>query len=304
VRVFVTGASGLVGTALCQSLASRGHEVIGLSRRAAPPAGAAVAGLQWVAGDPAVAGPWQEALARADAVVHLAGEPVAGGRWTAERKERIVRSRLDSTRRVAEVVAAGGPTVLVSASAVGYYADRGDEVLTEASAPGSDFLADLSVRWEAAAAAAAVRARVTCPRIGIVRARDGGALPALVRPFRWFVGGPLGDGAAWQPWIHLADLVGLLVLAVEDGRVRGPLNAVSPGIVRNRELARAVGLTLKRPWLLPAPQAAVRLVAGEMAQVVLASQRVIPARALELGYRFAYPDLGGALRDLLQPGGT
>jgi uncharacterized protein (TIGR01777 family) len=297
VKVFVTGASGLIGRALCAELAARGHAVVGLTRRPVSGRGGATpAGMSWVVGDPAVPGAWLEELQRADAVVHLAGEPVAGGRWTAERKERIVRSRLDSTKLVAEAVAAAGPGVLVSGSAVGFYGDRGEERLTEASAPGSDFLAGVSARWEAAAAPAAKRARVTCVRTGIVLSGDGGALPALAGPFRWFVGGPLGDGAFWQPWIQLEDEVGLLVMAIEDQRVSGPLNAAAPGIVRNRDLARALGRVLRRPALFPVPRAAVRLVAGEMAQVVLASQRVVPEKALALGYRFKLGELEEALR--------
>jgi uncharacterized protein (TIGR01777 family) len=233
-------------------------------------------------------------------VVHLAGEPVAGGRWSEARKERIIRSRLDSTRLVAATIAAGGPGVFVSGSAVGYYGERGDEPLPETAPPGTGFLAELSAQWEAATAPAARRARVTCVRTGIVLAREGGALPVLARPFRLFVGGPMGDGAFWQPWIHLADEVGLLVLALEDGRVSGPLNAVAPGVARNRELARAVGEALGRPSSFPTPASAVRLVAGEMAEVILASQRVVPEKALALGYRFRFPDLDGALRDLLR----
>jgi uncharacterized protein (TIGR01777 family) len=295
-HVFVTGATGLIGQALGAALVARGDQVTALSRRhgAGLPRGVAP-----VEGDPALAGRWIEALARADAVVHLAGEPVAGGRWTAARKARIAASRLDSTRRVAEAVAAGGPGVLVQGSAVGFYGDRGDELLDEGAAPGHGFLADLSVRWEAAAAPAAARARVVLLRTGVVLARQGGALPALARPFRLFAGGPLGDGQAWQPWIHLADQVGLILLALDDARASGPLNAVSPGSVRQAELARTLARVLHRPNLLAVPAAALRLAVGEMAEVLLASQRVVPARAQALGYRFRFPALEPALRDLL-----
>jgi uncharacterized protein (TIGR01777 family) len=295
-HVFVTGATGLIGRALCAALAERGDQVTGLTRRAvvAPPRG-----VRLLEGDPAAEGPWTAALGAADAVVHLAGEPVAGGRWTAERKARLAASRLDSTRVVAAAVAAGGPAVLVQGSAVGFYGDRGDEPLDEAAAPGRGFLADLSVRWEAAAAPAAARARVVLLRTGIVLAREGGALPALARPFRLFAGGPLGGGQAWQPWIHLADQVGLLLLALDDGGVRGPLNAVAPGVVRQAELARTLAEVLRRPNLFPVPGAALRLAVGEMAEVLLASQRVVPARAVAAGYRFRFPGLEAALRDLL-----
>ncbi len=295
-KVFVTGATGLIGRALCLALLERGDEVSALSRQAAA---SLPRGVRPVLGDPAAAGPWTEALGQADAVVHLAGEPVAGGRWTAERKARIAASRLDSTRLVAAVVAAGGPRLLVQGSAVGFYGDRGGEPLDETAAPGRGFLAELSVRWEAAAAPAAARARVVLVRTGLVLAREGGALPVLARPFRLFAGGPLGDGTAWQPWIHLADQIGLLLLALDDPRASGPLNAVAPAPVQQAELARTLARVLHRPNLFPVPGVALRLVVGEMAEVLLASQRVVPARAMALGYRFRFPTLEPALRDLM-----
>jgi uncharacterized protein (TIGR01777 family) len=252
-----------------------------------------------VEGDPSRPGRWQEALARADACVHLAGEPVAAGRWSAARKARIERSRVDSTRLVAEVIAAGGPSVLVAGSAVGFYGSRGDEPLDEAAPPGEGFLAGVCVRWEEATRAAEGRARVVHLRTGLVLARDGGALPRLLLPFKLLAGGPLGDGSAWQPWLHLDDEVGLIRLALEDGRVSGPLNAAAPGSVRSRDLARAVGRVLHRPSSFPAPALALRLALGELAELLLSSQRVLPARALELGHAFRYPDLEPALRDLM-----
>jgi uncharacterized protein (TIGR01777 family) len=298
-HVFLTGATGLIGRALSASLLAEGHQVTALTRDPAAAARALPPGVRAVAGDPARPGPWQEALAGADACVHLAGEPVAGGRWTAERKARIESSRVDSTRLVAGVIAAAGPRVLVAGSAVGFYGSRGDELLDEGAAAGQGFLADVCVRWEAATRPAEARARVVHLRTGIVLARDGGALPRLVLPFKLLAGGPLGDGAAWQPWIHLADVVGLLRLALEDGRVRGPLNAAAPGAATSRDLARALGAVLHRPSLIPAPAAALRLALGEMAEVVLASQRVVPRKALDLGYAFRFPALEPALRDLL-----
>jgi uncharacterized protein len=298
-HVLITGATGLIGRTLAATLLADGHAVTALTRQGSAaarlPAGATV-----LEGDPARPGRWQEALAGCDACVHLAGEPVAAGRWTAERKARIESSRVDSTRLVAEVIAAGGPTVLVSGSAVGFYGDRGDERLDEASPPGTGFLAEVSRRWEEAAAPAARRARVVNVRTGIVLARDGGALPALARPFRLLAGGPIGDGAFWQPWIHLVDEVALLRLALEDGRVSGPLNATAPEPVLNRDLAAAVGRVLHRPALLRAPELAVRLLTGELADVLLASLRVVPSRALALGYAFRFPSLEPALVDLLR----
>ena len=297
VNVFVTGATGLIGRALCEALVLRGDAVTALSR--APDARERVAqGVRVIPGDPTVAGAWQDELARADACVNLAGESL-DARWNEARKRRFRASRVEATRNVAAVLAAGGPTVLVSASAVGIYGDRGDEPLDERSPPGEGFLAELCRAWEAAAEPAAGRARVVLLRTGIALAAHGGALPRMVRPFRLLAGGPLGDGRFFQPWIHLSDVIGIALLALDDARVRGPLNATAPEPVRNRDLARAIGKVLSRPSLLPAPRAAIRLAVGEMAEVVLASQRVLPRRALELGYRFRFPELEGALRDLL-----
>jgi uncharacterized protein len=297
-QVFVTGATGLIGRAVCGALLAAGHAVTALSRSAGA-AGKLPAGTRVVAGDPTEPGPWEEALAGCDACVNLAGEPIAEGRWTPERKRRIRESRVRSTERVAAAVRAGGPRVLVSGSAVGYYGSRGDELLDERSAPGEGFLADVCRAWEEAAAPASARARVVLLRTGIVLSREGGALPKLVRPFRLFAGGPIGRGDFWQPWIHVADEVGLVRFALEDARVEGPLVASAPEPARNRDLARAIGKALGRPSLLPAPELAVRLAIGEAAGAVLASQRAVPRKALELGYRFRHPSLQAALGELL-----
>ncbi len=298
-HVFLTGATGLVGTALARSLLRRGDAVTALSRSPeAPPQ--LPAGVRHLQGDPARPGAWEAELSRADACVHLAGEPIAAGRWTPERKERIRASRVDSTGRVAEVIRGGGPRVLVSASAVGIYGDRGDELLDEASSTGRGFLADVGRAWEAAAEPARARARVVALRSGIVLARQGGALPRLALPFRLLAGGTLGRGAFWQPWIHLADEVGLILFALDDPHVEGPLVASAPNPVPNRELARTLGKVLRRPALLPAPTFALRLALGELAAELLASQRAVPNKARALGYRFRFPELELALRELLR----
>ncbi len=297
-RVFVTGATGLVGRALCAELASRGHTVVALSR--APGGGGRLAaGAIAVQGDPASPGPWQDELARCDSCIHLAGESLDAGRWTAERKRRIRESRVRSTENVAAVLRERGPGVLVSGSAVGFYGSRGDEVLDEDAPPGDGFLAETCQAWEAAAMRAAPRARVVLLRTGVVLAAEGGALPRMVRPFRLFAGGPLGNGAFWQPWIHLADEVGLVLLALDDAGAQGPLVAAAPAPVRNRDLARAIGAALHRPALLPAPRLAIRLAAGEVADELLASQRCLPRRALALGYRFRFDEAGAAVKQLL-----
>jgi uncharacterized protein (TIGR01777 family) len=295
-RVFLTGATGLIGRALSASLCGDGHEVVALSRGASP--AGLPAGSRAVLGDPAVPGAWQDELSRCDACVNLAGEPVAAGRWTEERRRRIRDSRVNATRNLAAAIAGGGPTVLVSGSAIGYYGPRGDEVLDEASPPGDDFLARVAVEWEEAASQAARRARVVLVRTGIVLAAEGGALPKLALPFRLLAGGPVGDGRFWQSWIHIADQVGILRLALEDPAASGPVNATAPDPVRNRDLARAMGRVLRRPSLLATPAFAGRAALGEMAEAVLASQRVVPRAALSLGYRFRWPALEPALRDL------
>ncbi|WP_242370655.1 TIGR01777 family oxidoreductase [Anaeromyxobacter sp. SG26] len=297
-HVFVTGATGLIGRALCGALLEAGHAVTALSRsrgadRILP------AGTRVLTGDPAEGGGWEEALAACDACVNLAGEPIVEGRWTAAKKRRIRESRVRATERIAAVVRAGGPRVLVSGSAVGWYGSRGDELLDEGSSGGEGFLADVCREWEAAAAPAAARARLVLLRTGIVLSPAGGALPKLVRPFRLFAGGPLGRGDFWMPWIHLADEVGIVRFALEDARVEGPLAACAPEPVRNRDLARAIGKVLGRPSFLAAPEVAVRFAVGEAAEAVLGSQRVVPRKALELGYRFRFPNLEAALRELL-----
>ena len=296
-HVFVTGATGLIGRALCGALVAAGHRVSALSRygsRQGLPAP-----VRMVHGDPALVGPWLEALAECDACVHLAGEPVAAGRWTDERKRRIRDSRVESTRGVAELVASRGPSVLVSGSAVGYYGPRGDEPLDEEASPGGDFLAEVCKEWEAAALVASSRARVVTLRTGIVLAREGGALPRMLLPFRFFAGGPIGRGDFWQSWIHLADEVGLIAWALETPSVAGPLNATAPNPARNRELARAIGRVLRRPSALPVPTLGLKLALGELADAVATGQRVLPSKAIALGYRFRQPDLEPALRDLL-----
>ena len=289
-RVVVTGASGTIGGALAGALRDRGDTVIGISRS---PAGAA-GDVDWRSWDDLPA-----AVAEADAVVHLAGAGVADKRWSAARKRELRESRIDTAQRIVAAIqaAADKPAVLVSGSAVGVYGSRGDELLTEDSAPGADFLARLCVDWEAAAQGAGVRT-VTL-RTGVVLAREGGALAKLLLPFKLGAGGPIGRGRQYMPWIHRDDIVGLILHAIDTPSLEGPLNGVAPEPVSNAAFGKALGAALRRPALMPTPPIALRLLLGERAGVLTASQRVSAARAQELGYAFRHPEIGGALRDLV-----
>jgi uncharacterized protein len=305
-RIVVTGGSGFLGRPLCERLVSLGHEVVSLTRGGAAADGRGhvwrgepgLRQVRWSA-TPDIEG-WGPVLDGADAVINLAGESIAATRWTAEQKRRLEGSRLDAARAVGAAVARcdAPPSVLVNASAVGYYGDRGDERLTESSPPGQDFLAGLSVRWEQEAVRAGGAARVILLRTGIALARDGGVLAKLAPPFKLFVGGRLGSGRQYMPWIHREDWIRLVVWLL-DTSVAGPVNATAPSPVTNRDFSRALGAALGRPSLLPAPAFALRLALGEMADaLLLGGQRAVPQRAMDEGFEFRYPTLGGALASI------
>jgi uncharacterized protein (TIGR01777 family) len=299
VRVLVVGGSGLIGSALCESLVRDAHEPVVLSRspeRQRVPPGVRAAG--W---DGRSLGPWVEEVASADAVVNLAGESIFG-RWTAAKKERLRRSRVDTSRLLAEAFAGvrRRPLVLVQGSAIGYYGDTGDQAVDESFPAGEDFLARLSVDWEAASVSVEpLGVRRPILRTGLVLSRNGGALVPLRRAFRAFAGGPLGDGSQWMPWIHEADEVGAIRFLLESPAATGPFNLVGPEPVRNLDFSRAVGSALARPSWLPAPKPALRLALGELGGALLAGQRAAPSRLQALGFRFRFPGLGAALADLL-----
>lgn len=299
-KILMTGVTGLIGRALSRKLKSEGHTIVGLSR--APEKSAKLTVDELLKWDGLAQLP-QEYLQGVDAVVHLAGEPVAEGRWSEERKKRIRDSRVVSTRSLVEAMrlAATKPAVLVCGSAVGFYGDRADEELDERSPAGTDFLAQVCQEWEGEAhRARASGIRVVEVRTGVVLARDGGALKKMLPPFKMGVGGALGNGRQWFPWIHLDDIVGLFNFALNTPTLNEPINATAPEIVTNAEFTKRLGKALHRPAFLPVPAFALHLLFGEMAVVLLASQRALPKAALAAGYHFTYPNLPPALEDLVQ----
>ncbi len=300
-KILVTGSSGLVGTALVNVLARGGHTVCRLVRPQTAGGGGAKEGFV-VAWNPAT-GELGGAGVGADAVVNLAGASIADGRWTTQRKELLCSSRIETTRALVGALAKmnARPSVLVSASAIGYYGDRGDETLAEESKAGGDFLAGLAQEWEAEALKArALGIRVVLVRFGIILAREGGALPKMMLPFKIGVGGKLGSGQQWMSWVALEDVVGILQLVIENASLRGAVNVVSPQPLQNAEFTHVLAQAIHRPALFPAPAFALRLALGEMADaLLLSSQRVLPGALEKLGYRFLHADLTSALAAVL-----
>jgi uncharacterized protein len=301
-HIVIAGGSGFLGTALARALATDGHDVAILTRQSAtrPPAQPRTSFVQWTP-DGSV-GSWGAVVNGATAVINLAGESIAARRWSAAQKQKLRDSRLLATRSLASAIrqAARPPAAFLSGSAVGYYGDRGDETLTEASGPGTDFLAGLAKDWEAAASDVAQLTRVALVRTGIVLDRRGGALAKMLPPFQMFVGGPLGTGTQYMPWIHKDDWVRMVSWMTTAEGARGPVNATSPGPVTNAEFSKALGRALKRPSLLPAPAFALRIALGEMADALLLSgQRALPVRATDLGFTFRYSRIDEALTSVL-----
>lgn len=298
-RLVIAGGSGFLGRPLASALAADGHDVVILTRgHSVPPGGARWRSVAWT--PEGGAGPWAREIEGAGAIVSLAGESIAGKRWTDAQKRRILDSRVHATRSLVAAVrgAAAPPHVLVSGSAVGYYGPLGDEVAAEDTPPGSDFLARVCVQWEAEAMrVASDRTRVVCIRTGLVLEKDGGALPQMLPPFRFGMGGPVGSGRQYWPWIHREDWIALVRWAIETPNVSGPLNVTAPAPVTGADFARALGRAMHRPAFMPAPAFALRLLLGEMADALLLSgQRAVPAAAEQLGFRFHYVRLDEALR--------
>ena len=297
-RVAVTGATGRVGRHLVKALADRGDEVTALSRN--PERASESLGVQAIEWDPKSGGAPAEALAGRDAVVHLAGEDIAQ-RWSDATKAEISASREKGTRNLITGIFAAEPRppALIGASASGYYGPHGDEPVDESSPPGSDWLAQVCVRWEQQTDAAMLGLRVVKVRAGIILMAGGGALGKMLPFFRSGVGGPVGGGKQYMPWIHIDDLVGIYLAAIDNDAFSGPINAASPNPVTNKEFSRSLGKALHRPAVAPVPGFVIKGMYGAMSQIVLTGVRMVPGRAGELGYEFQHPDLDEALRDTL-----
>lgn len=305
-RVFLTGGTGLVGREIIWSLCERGDSAVVLTRSKERGADKFKnfprhEAIELVQGDPAKAGKWQASVDGCDAVINLAGEPVFGKRWSESQKQKLFDSRVNTTNHLVDAMgsAAQRPQVLASASAIGYYGNTGEQEIDEDSPAADDFLAKICVAWEASAKAAAAHdARVALVRIGVVLDEFDGALATLKTPFKLGVGGPIGRGQMWMSWVHVADVAGAFLYAIDNPQVTGALNAVSPQPVRNKEFSKALASALHRPCLFPVPPFMLKLMYGESAEIITASQKVFPRKLEEWGYTFQHPEVNGALESI------
>ena len=301
-KLILTGGTGFIGNALRESLARKGHEVVVFTRQASREnhPGVRTRYCHW---DPSQKGAWERELEGTDGVINLAGEPIAQKRWTAFQKQKILESRVTATRAVVEAIRASKrkPPFLLNASAIGYYGPRGSEEVTEQAPPGKDFLGETCRAWEAQALQAEeLGIRVVRLRIGIVLEKGGGALAKMLTPFQMGLGGPLGNGRQWMSWIHLADLIGLIHFILEKKDFRGAVNGTAPNPVTMKEFTQTLGAVLRRPAFFPVPAFALKILLGEMSDLLLTGQRVLPKRALGAGYVFRYPRLKEALEAILK----
>jgi uncharacterized protein (TIGR01777 family) len=301
-KVVVAGGSGFIGRPLCQALLQDEHQVTVLSRSPAATKNRLDSRITIIEWDGCTPGGWEQTLDTADAIINLTGEAIADKRWSEDRKQALRDSRIGTTRAIVQALSRVPirSRTLINASAIGYYGPRDATPVTEESQPGSDFLAKLCIDWEQEAAQAeSLGIRVVRLRIGIVLGKKGGALPRMLPPFYFFLGGPIAPGHQWMSWIHERDVVGLILWTLANQQIRGPLNAVAPQPVTMREFCRTLGHILKRPSWLPVPEAVLRLMLGELATLLTTGQRVEPTGALRGGYVFKYSALGSALREIM-----
>ena len=305
-QILVTGGTGQIGSRLVPALLKKGHVPVILTRREAAARKMFGEGCKVVEGNPARPGDWQKAAADCDAIVNLAGENLFNHRWNDKFKAMMTESRIQATRNVVAAVSSkprradGEPKTLVNGSAIAYYGATADEELTEESPPASDFLARLCQDWETEARKAEpFGVRLAMIRIGIVLDKKAGALPNLLTPFRLGIGGPVAGGKQWMSWIHHEDMTGLLSMALENAAAVGPINGTAPHPVTNRDFGKALGKALHRPSFMPTPRLMLRAMLGEVADVVATGQRVLPKRALALGYSFKYPQIDAALAEIV-----
>jgi uncharacterized protein (TIGR01777 family) len=295
-KVLVTGGLGFIGAQLSKRLVEKGHHVTVVDHAPEPAAGTPQ-GVTYVGADTTMKGPWQDAVAGQDAIINLAGTSIFT-RWNEKTKQLMYDSRILTTRNVVEAMEQNKEMLLCSTSAVGYYGFRGDEAVAEEDSPGSDFLAQLSVDWENEANKGTEKgARVVITRFGIVLGKTGGALKQMIPAFKKFVGGPLGSGEQWFSWIHVEDLLRAFLFVFDNKDIRGPVNLCSPNPIRNKDLAKALGKVLSRPSFLRTPAFTLRLVLGEFGSVLLEGQKVVPAKLLQHGFRFRYPEIMEALQE-------
>ena len=298
-KIFISGGVGFVGKHLCRSLLNKGHHVIATGTRR-DPGDIHHDRFEYIRADTTQPGDWQHRVAESDGAVNLAGRSIFK-RWNKHYKTQLRDSRILTTRHMVTAIPEDKPFVLCSTSAVGYYGNRGDDILVEQEAGADDFLGRLSRDWEKEALAAEQKgARVAIARFGIVLGRDGGALAKMIPAFKSFVGGPLGNGRQWFPWIHIQDVVGAIEFLLVSAELSGIFNFSAPEPVTNRELGATLGRVLRRPAIMPTPAFMIRMAMGELGGVLLASQRAVPSHLLEAGYRFQYATLETALRDLCQ----
>jgi uncharacterized protein len=294
-KVCVTGASGFIGSNLTDYLLGKGHQVVAIGRSKSPNR-VSQKNYRYISADTTQSGEWQNAIAGASAVVNLAGASIFK-RWSEGYKRQIYDSRILTTRNAVAALEKDKPAILCSASGVGYYGNRGDDLLKEDEKPGDDFLAGVCVDWEKEAMQAAAKGtRVVVMRFGVILGKGGGAMAKMMPAYKSFLGGPIGSGKQWFPWMHLNDLMAAILFVIEHGEVSGPMNFCAPNSVRNRELAKILGAVLHRPAVMPAPAFMIRMLLGAFGNVLLDSQRTVPDKLLKSGFSFQYADIKAAIQ--------